>query len=178
MESCRRHAPASFPGCRGAIDLHFAPRRDERPTTHSYRPPCIDCYSWPRSGATLPRRYMSPALPSATAFAWANDCTTQRGDCSGSRSPAPMHSKSRRARIIMPAKWHDVQASRSKPNSRELSDPREQLNSIYSQCIVDSPGVPSDHVPTKTIKTVTRSSGSFAAITGEPGRLAPQLFPA
>src|SRR5580692_5328436 len=43
------------------------------------------------------------------------------------------------------------------------------------QCIVDGPGVPSDQVPAKTMKTVTRSSGSSPAITGEPGRLAPQL---
>src|SRR5882757_501095 len=54
----------------------------------------------------------------------------------------------------------------------------EQLESICRQCIVDGPGVPSDQVPAKTMKTVTRSSGSFAAITGEPGRLAPQLFAA
>ncbi len=30
-------------------------------------------------------------------------------------------------------------------------------------------GVPSDQWPTQTIMIVTRSSGSFAAITGEPG---------
>ena len=46
------------------------------------------------------------------------------------------------------------------------------------QCIVDGPGVPSDQVPAKTMKTVTLSSGSSPAITGEPGRLAPQLFTA
>ena len=46
------------------------------------------------------------------------------------------------------------------------------------QCIVDGPGVPSDQVPAKTMKMVTRSSGSTPAITGEPGRLAPQLFTA
>jgi hypothetical protein len=46
------------------------------------------------------------------------------------------------------------------------------------QCFMDGPGVPSDQVPDKTIKTVTRSSGSSPAITGEPGRLAPQLFTA
>src|SRR5579872_2387673 len=39
-------------------------------------------------------------------------------------------------------------------------------------------GVPSDHLPTQTRKIVTRSSGSSAAITGEPGRSAPQLFAA
>src|ERR1700722_3971385 len=52
------------------------------------------------------------------------------------------------------------------------------LESNCRQCIVDGPGVPSDQVPAKTMKTVTRSSGSSAAITGEPGRLAPQLFTA
>jgi hypothetical protein len=51
-------------------------------------------------------------------------------------------------------------------------------NPNYRQCIVDGPGVPSDQVPAKTMKTVTLSSGSFPAITGEPGRLAPQLFTA
>lgn len=39
-------------------------------------------------------------------------------------------------------------------------------------------GVPSDHLPTQTRKIVDRSSGSSAAITGEPGRLAPQYFAA
>src|SRR5271169_6009306 len=46
------------------------------------------------------------------------------------------------------------------------------------QRTIGGAGVASDHLPTKTRKMVTRSSGSSAAITGEPGRLAPQLFAA
>jgi pimeloyl-ACP methyl ester carboxylesterase len=46
------------------------------------------------------------------------------------------------------------------------------------QCPIGGAGVPSDHLPTKTMKMVIRSSGSSAAMTGEPGRLAPQLFAA
>src|SRR5271165_469676 len=78
------------------------------------------------------------------------------------------------SRVIRPAQCR----SRSKPTSQETCHPHEQLESICSQCIVDGPGVPSDQVPAKTMKTVTRSSGSFPAITGEPGRFAPQLFTA
>ena len=47
-----------------------------------------------------------------------------------------------------------------------------------SQCVMEGPGVPSDQAPTTTMKIVARSSGSFAAITGEPGRFAPQLLAA
>ena len=43
------------------------------------------------------------------------------------------------------------------------------------QCVAGGPGVPSDHLSARIMKIVTRSSGSSAAITGEPGRLAPQL---
>ena len=39
-------------------------------------------------------------------------------------------------------------------------------------------GVPSDHVATQIMKIVAPSSGSFAAITGELGRFAPQFFSA
>src|SRR5579864_7137003 len=53
----------------------------------------------------------------------------------------------------------------------------DQLVSICRQCTV-GPVVPSDQVPAKNMKMVTRSCGSFEAITGEPGRLAPQLFTA
>src|SRR5260370_28241890 len=49
---------------------------------------------------------------------------------------------------------------------------------IEDQCAIGGAGVPSDHLPTQTRKIVTRSSGSFAAITGEPGRLPPQIFAA
>lgn len=49
---------------------------------------------------------------------------------------------------------------------------------IAGQCDMGGPGVPSDHSPVKTKKVVTRCSGSYAAITGEPGRFAPQLFSA
>jgi len=37
-------------------------------------------------------------------------------------------------------------------------------------------GVPSDQWATTTMKVVTRASGSFDAIIGEPGKFAPQLF--
>lgn len=47
---------------------------------------------------------------------------------------------------------------------------------IASQCAIDGPEVPSDHSWAKTIKIVTRSSGSLTAMIGEPSRLAPQLF--
>jgi len=46
------------------------------------------------------------------------------------------------------------------------------------QCSLGGPGVPSDHWSAKTKKVVTLCSGSYADITGEPGRLAPQLFSA
>src|SRR5258706_900986 len=49
---------------------------------------------------------------------------------------------------------------------------------IEDHCAIGGAGVPSDHLPTQTRKIVTRSSGSFAAITGEPGRLPPQIFAA
>jgi hypothetical protein len=49
---------------------------------------------------------------------------------------------------------------------------------IAVQCTIGGAGVPSDHLPTQTMRIVTRSSGSSAAITGEPGRSAPQLFAA
>ena len=49
---------------------------------------------------------------------------------------------------------------------------------IPGQCAACGAGVPSDHLPTQTIIIVARSSGSSAAITGEPGRSAPQLFAA
>ena len=56
-----------------------------------------------RASATLPQRDMSHVLPSATAFAWANDCTGQRGDCSGSRLPTSKGPPSpRRVRIYNP----------------------------------------------------------------------------
>lgn len=42
----------------------------------------------------------------------------------------------------------------------------------------DGAGDPSDQLPVQTMKIVARSSGSSAAITGEPGRSAPQLFAA
>lgn len=43
------------------------------------------------------------------------------------------------------------------------------------QCSITGAGDPSVQLPTQTIKIVTRSSGSFAAIIGEPGWSAPQL---
>jgi len=46
------------------------------------------------------------------------------------------------------------------------------------QCSIAGAGDPSDQLPTQTMKIVTRSSGSFAAIIGEPGCSAPQLFAA
>src|SRR6201997_5321148 len=49
---------------------------------------------------------------------------------------------------------------------------------VADQCTIGGPGVPSDHSSAKTKKVVTRCSGSYADITGEPGRLAPQLFSA
>jgi len=49
---------------------------------------------------------------------------------------------------------------------------------VEAQCDIGCAIVPSDHVPTETIIIVTRSSGSSAANTGVPGRLAPQLFAA
>src|SRR5262249_28739997 len=47
---------------------------------------------------------------------------------------------------------------------------------IGDQCTIGGPGVPSDHSSATMKKVVTRCSWSYAAITGEPGRLAPQLF--
>ena len=46
------------------------------------------------------------------------------------------------------------------------------------QCAIGGAGVPSDQVPTQTMKIVALSSRSFAAIIGEPCKLAPQLFAA
>ena len=48
--------------------------------------------------------------------------------------------------------------------------------SVAGQCSIGGPGVPSDQWCTTTKKVVSRACGSFAAITGEPGRFAPQLF--
>jgi hypothetical protein len=47
---------------------------------------------------------------------------------------------------------------------------------VAGQCSIGGPGVPSDQCCTTTMKVVSRACGSFAAITGEPGRFAPQLF--
>src|SRR5260221_13369870 len=65
-----------------------------------------------------------------------------------------------------------------RPTPRSLPDLHEQPDSSCGQCAVDGPGVPSDHSLAKTMKMVTRCSGLLAAIIGEPGRLAPQLFSA
>jgi hypothetical protein len=168
----------SFPVARGPIGLHSRQGGTRNPQpTPTVRVGVITTRGR-RANATLPQRDMSHVLPSATAFAWGNDCTGQRGDCSGSRLLTSNAPRVRAGSGYNPRQLGCVPALRRKPNSRELSDPHEQLNSIYSQCIVDGPGVPSDHVPTKTMKTVTRASGSLPAITGEPGRLAPQLFAA
>ena len=62
------------------------------------------------------------------------------------------------------------------PASQEMGHPYGRFD--LSQCVMDGPGVPSDQAPATTMKIVARSSGSFAAITGEPGRFAPQLLAA
>src|SRR5271156_1203965 len=49
---------------------------------------------------------------------------------------------------------------------------------VAGQCSIGGPGVPADQWRTTTMKVVTRACGSFDAITGEPGRFAPQLFAA
>src|ERR1700733_10642481 len=74
--------------------------------------------------------------------------------------------------------WHHSRSGFLGSFASHSGETLGKLESNYRQCIVDGPGVPSDQVPAKTMKTFTRSSGSFPAITGEPGRLAPQLFTA
>ena len=77
----------SFPVARGPIGPHSRQggTRNPQPTL-TVRVGLITTRGR-RPSATLPRRDMSHVLPSATVFAWANDCTVQRGDCSGSRLP-------------------------------------------------------------------------------------------
>jgi len=56
-----------------------------------------------RPSAKLPRGDMSHVLPSATVFAWANDCTVQRGDLFGIEiTDLNCPPKSRRVRIYNP----------------------------------------------------------------------------
>jgi len=62
-----------------------------------------------------------------------------------------------------------------KGHSTAPSPADKQMVRIAGQSEVGGAGEPSDHSPTKTMKVVTRSSGSAAAITGEPARLAPQV---
>ena len=64
------------------------------------------------------------------------------------------------------------------PPASITGSPLTPQRSNWSQSPIGGASVPSDHLPTQTMKIVTRSSGSFAAMTGEPGRLAPQLFAA
>jgi hypothetical protein len=54
---------------------------------------------------------------------------------------------------------------------------RTSTNSSEGQRAIAGAGVPSDHVPTQTMRIVNRSSGSSAAMTGEPGRLPPSSSP-
>lgn len=57
---------------------------------------------------------------------------------------------------------------------KKLNDLAAQTGRATADLLVQD--VIEDHLPTQTTKTVTRSSGSFAAITGAPLRLAPQFF--
>ena len=80
--------------------------------------------------------------------------------------------------VVIHFKLKDAGVTSHKPATQEIRHPYQQLRFDLSQCVMDGPGVPSDQAPATTMKIVARSSGSFAAITGEPGRFAPQLLAA
>ena len=90
------------------------------------------------------------------------------------RQPQKTHDpRSGHGRSISGQWAHRHFASDGAPDAR-----RPPQGLTWRQCSVGGAGDPSDQLPTKTMRIVARSSGSFAAIIGEPGRSAPQLFAA
>src|SRR5580658_6980875 len=64
------------------------------------------------------------------------------------------------------------------PPTRIANNHEPEVEASSGQCIPTGAIVPSDHLSANTNKIVTRSSGSFAAITDVLGRSTPQLFDA
>jgi hypothetical protein len=62
--------------------------------------------------------------------------------------------------------------------SAYFSEKRTPASGERSRPFYFEAGVPSDHLGTTTMKTVTRSCASLTEISGEAGRLAPQVFSA